>query len=341
MPLLLLPDSAYMQLADDLKIARLINGLWQVSGAHGKINPVDAIREMVEYHHSGYTTWDAADHYGPAENLIGILRTKLAEMNDKITTHPPVAFTKWVPHARPHSPSEIRIAIDKSRDRMKVDSIDLLQFHWWDYSMKEYIDILQELSGLRDDGTIRYLGLTNFDTARVKEITGAGINIISNQVQFSIIDRRPEIEMIPLARKQDFKLLAYGTLLGGFLSEKYVGMEEPRRSDLTTASLMKYKRMINAWGSWELFQELLEVLRDIARKHDVSIPNVATRYILDKPTVAGVIIGARLSIHNHMEENALVFSLDLDKDDRERIDAFQDRSRDIFSSIGDCGDEYR
>ncbi len=73
--------------------------------------------------------------------------------------------------------------------------------------------------------------------------------------------------------------------------------------------------MIDAWGGWQLFQELLAILKEIANKHKVSISNVAVRYILDQPTVGGVIVGARLGVSEHIEDNAKVFSFSLDADD--------------------------
>ena len=136
-------------------------------------------------------------------------------------------------------------------------------------------------------------------------------------------------------------LLAYGTLLGGLLSERYLGRAEPRRAELDTASLQKYKRMIDAWGGWTLFQELLAVLKPIADKHRVSIANVGTRYILDRPAVAGVIVGARLGIAQHIADNARVFEFALDPDDQTAIEAVLAKSRDLMQLIGDCGDEYR
>lgn len=99
--------------------------------------------------------------------------------------------------------------------------------------------------------------------------------------------------------------------------------------------------MIDAWGGWSLFQELLVTLRDIANKHDASIANVATRYILDKPAVAGVIIGVRLGMFEHMSDNSKVFSLQLDKEDREKINSITSKSNNLFVSIGDCGVQYR
>jgi len=125
------------------------------------------------------------------------------------------------------------------------------------------------------------------------------------------------------------------------LSERYVGRKEPFAIELDTLSLRKYKRMIDTWGGWNLFQNLLLTLNAVAKKHNVSIANVATNYILAKPTVAGVIIGVRLGIVDHLGENADVFTFNLDDSDRDSIDAICEKSNDLFEVIGDCGDEYR
>ena len=161
------------------------------------------------------------------------------------------------------------------------------------------------------EGKIRHLALTNFDTERLGVIADR-VRIVSNQVQYSLVDRRPEVRMASFCREHAITLLAYGTLLGGLLSEKYLGRPEPRRPELNTASLQKYKNMIDAWGGWTLFQELLAVLKQIADKHRVSIANVGVRYILDRPAVAGVIVGARLGVTQHIAENTRVFGFALD-----------------------------
>ena len=164
---------------------------------------------------------------------------------------------------------------------------------------------------------------------------------MSNQVQYSLIDRRPMFKMASYCQEQDIQLLAYGTVCGGLLTERYLGQPEPSRAALNTASLHKYKQMIDAWADWDLFQELLIALKGIAGKHGVSVANIAVRYILDRPAVAGVIIGVRLGVTEHREDNASVFEFSLDSDDNARIEAVLDQSRDLYQLIGDCGDEYR
>lgn len=327
----------HFQLTDDLRICRLLNGLWQVSGAHGAIDPQAALEDMLAYHAAGFTTWDLADHYGPAEDFIGAFRQRLLQYNG--STDDSQAFTKWVPRPGRMTRPIVENAIDVSRRRMQVEQLDMLQFHWWDYRDKAYLDALKHMADLVTEGKIKHLALTNFDTERVRIITENGLRLVANQVQFSIIDRRPEVAMIPYCQPQNIHLLTYGTFCGGFLAEKYLGQPEPTR--LTTASQRKYKQMIDIWGGWALFQALLQTLKVIADRHQVSIANVAVRYILDKPMVAGVIVGTRLGVSEHRAENARVFNFALTADDRAEIDAISNQANHLFERIGDCGDEYR
>ena len=336
-----LPETAYTQLTPDLRICRILNGMWQVSGGHGPIDPKRAIDAMLSFHAGGFTTWDLADHYGPAEDFMGEYRRRLASSQGEEATSDTQAFTKWVPRPVRMTREVVERAVDVSLRRMDVGALDLLQFHWWDYGDSSYLDALTHLSQIRDDGKIRHLALTNFDTERLERIRDHGVGVVSNQVQYSLIDRRPEVRMAPFCRDHDVQILAYGTLCGGLLSERYLGQPEPSRAALNTASLMKYKQMVDAWGGWDLFQELLHALKGVADKHGAGIPNVAVRYILDRPAVAGVIVGVRLGASEHQQDNARVFDLSLDAEDTGAIEAVTGKSRDLYGLIGDCGDEYR
>lgn len=336
-----LPASSRLQLTPDLNICRVLNGMWQVSGAHGTIQPQQAVEKMFDYLDAGFTTWDLADHYGPAEDLVGEFRRQLAANRGEKALSQVQAFTKWVPRPTRMTRKVVEDNINISRKRMGVETIDLLQFHWWDYRNPGYLDALKHLQELQAAGQIRYLGLTNFDTERLQTIAEQGIPIVSNQVQYSLIDRRPQVKMAQFCQSHEMQLLAYGTLCGGLLSEPYLDRAEPQRSELNTASLRKYKNMVDAWGGWSLFQALLQVLQQIAVKHQVSIPNVAVRYVLDQPAVAGAIVGTRLSISEHIADTARIFAFQLDAEDMGRIEEVLQRSRDLYELIGDCGDEYR
>ena len=338
---MIMPDSSRYELSPGMPVCRILNGMWQVSGAHGAIDPVAALRSMFEYVDAGLTTWDLADHYGPAEDFIGEFRRHLAASRGEEALSGIQAFTKWVPRPGPMTRQVVEGNIDISRRRMGMDRLDLLQFHWWEYGDNRYLDALSHLSDLRDEGMIREVALTNFDTERMREIAAAGIRVVSNQVQYSLIDRRPEVAMAAFCTGQGSSLLAYGTLCGGLLSDRFLGQPEPRPGQLNTASLRKYKQMIDAWGGWDLFQQLLSALRGVADRHDATIANVAVRCVLDRPSVAGVIVGARLGVAEHIEDNLRVFSIRLDEQDTGAIESVLSRSRDLYRMIGDCGDEYR
>ena len=332
----------HYQLASDLTIHRIVNGMWQVAGGHGYIDHELAIEDMMKYHEASFNSWDMADIYGPAEDLIGQFRRRLCEIKGKAELDRIQALTKWVPQPEKITYPIVKEKIQKSLNRMGVDSLDLLQFHWWDYNNPYYIDALKYLSSLRDEGIIKHIGLTNFDTDRMQLIVDSGLQFVTNQIQYSIIDRRPEVKMMSFCKEHNIRLLAYGSLCGGLISERYLRrIQPPTATDLDTLSLRKYKKMIDMWGGWSLFQELLSTLDEIAQKYNVNIANVATRYILEKPAVAGVIVGVRLGISEHRNSNAQVFNFSLDKSDYDAIDALHTKSNNLFDMVGDCGDEYR
>ncbi|XP_075993172.1 uncharacterized protein LOC142988056 isoform X2 [Genypterus blacodes] len=336
-----------VKLSGGLKICRVLNGLWQLSGAHGTVDEAQAVEDMQAYVDAGLTTFDLADHYGPAEEVFGAFSRQLKSRSSPGSA-PLQGLTKWVPGRMGGMDRKVvERAIRRSMTRMQVESLDCVQFHWWDYRDKRYLEALGHLADLQQDGLIRELSLTNFDTQRLEEITSRGIRISSNQVQYSLIDQRPAVRMEEFCLAHDIKLLTYGTLAGGLLSERYLGKAEPKsRLELYTASLSKYKKMIDTWGDWRLFQDLLATLETVAKGHDCSVASVATRFILDRPAVGGVIVGCRLGIagaEQHISDSLLSCSpeLRLTAEDSAAIQAVTQRSGDLMALIGDCGDEYR
>ena len=126
-----------------------------------------------------------------------------------------LAFTKWVPRPGPMTREIVEGNIDISRRRTGMERLDLLQFHWWDYRDGRYLDALTHLSALRDEGKIREVALTNFDTQRMQDIAEHGIRVVSNQVQYSLIDRRPEVAMTALCQSHGSSLLGLRNAVRG------------------------------------------------------------------------------------------------------------------------------
>ncbi|KAJ6629814.1 NADP-dependent oxidoreductase domain-containing protein [Mycena sp. CBHHK59/15] len=322
---------------------RLWTGLWQLSSNAWGTASVSKIRQaMGRYVDIGHTAFDMADHYGSAEIIFGQFRASLQSPNTIL------GATKWCvfkPTQITHQ--TVETAVRQRMQCMRTERVDLLQFHWQDYDNPEYLKAVEILVELRAQGLIAALGLCNFDTARTDEICTRfpGI-IVSNQVQFSLIDTRPLSRMIAVCDKHGIKLLTYGTLCGGFLADKWIGEPEPHPySGNLNPSQRKYLDMITkAWGSWDLFQELLRTLRVIGDRHGGrSVSNIAERWVLDHPAVGAVIIGARLGCSEYPDDNLKVFGFTLDAEDQREIDGVLKRSNGsrLVETIGDCGAEYR
>ncbi|KAL5131992.1 putative oxidoreductase, chloroplastic [Glycine soja] len=329
---------------DSLVICRVVNGMWQTSGGWGRIDRDDAVDAMLKYADAGLTTFDLADIYGPAEDLYGIFIDRVRRERPPELLEQVRGLTKWVPPPVKMTSSYVRDSINVSRKRMDVESLDMLQFHWWDYSNPGYLDALKHLTDLKEEGKIKTVALTNFDTERLQIILENEIPVVSNQVQHSLVDMRPQQRMAELCQHTGVKLITYGTVMGGLLSEKFLdtNISIPFAGPaINTPSLQKYKRMVDAWGGWSLFQGLLRTLKQVASKHGVSIATVGVKYILDQPAVAGSMVGVRLGLAEHIQDTNAIFSLVLDEDDVNSIREATAKGKDLLKVIGDCGDEYR
>ena len=241
-----------------LSIPRIVTGLWQIADQERESGQFDldkAALDLRAYAADGFDAFDMADHYGSAELVAG---RAFAAREPR-----PVLMTKWVPEPGDISKEQVRAAIERSIERLGAQRLDLLQFHWWSYTHPGYIDALSELMRLREEGLIGHLGLTNFDTAHLRLLVKHGIEIATNQVCFSLLDRRASREMSAFCQEHDIGILAFGTLCGGYLSDRWLGAQDQAVDDW---SKMKYRRFIDAIGGWQRFQDLLEALDGIAKK---------------------------------------------------------------------------
>lgn len=318
----------------DLNISRVLTGLWQVADIErhaGTIDPGVGADHLQVYVDHGFDTFDMADHYGSAEIIAGELLARHESHKQR-----PIVMTKWCPNPGSMTAQVVRQGVEERLTRLGVSRVDLLQFHWWHFEHPAWLDALHEMTALREEGLIGEIGVTNFDAGHLRLALADGVPICTNQVSFSMIDRRAANALTEVCEDGSVRLLAYGTLCGGFLSERWLDVDPPQ--DIADWSKMKYKRFIDAAGGWSGFQGILKAAQKIAMKHDVSIANVATRWVLEHKSVAGVIIGARLGESVHTASNMKLFNFALDAEDRGILEhAFSN----TLAIPGDCGDEYR
>lgn len=326
-------------LTDDLMISEIVKGNWQLSGGHrgdrgdDRTTGTAAVADFDAFVRAGITTFDTADIYGPSESLIGdYIRQRPQGRNGlQLLTK----CCKFGGDMLAVSPKSISGGITRSLDAMAVKRLDLVQFYWHDYSIPKYVYTAQLLSEEVARGRVAALGVTNFDVPRMQQMMDGGARLVSNQIQYSLLDRRPENAMVEFCKSHDIKLLAFGTVAGGFLSEKYLGVPAEKLK-VNTYSKSKYASVIAQNGGWAWFQRLLGELDGVARKHGTSIANVSCRWVLDKPQVAGLLVGARNA--NHVPDHVALAGLRLDDEDRARIGAVLAEGR---QAQGDCYDWER
>jgi len=137
--------------------------------------------------------------------------------------------------------------------------------------------------------------------------------------------------MTDACKARGISLLCYGSVAGGFLSERWLGVPEPPFPH-ENRSLTKYHLIIQEFGGWARFQDLLGALAVIARRHGVGVGSVAIRHVLNRPQVAAAIVGATSA--RHLETTLQAASLELTDEDRRDIDAI------LAGANGPDGDVY-
>jgi aryl-alcohol dehydrogenase-like predicted oxidoreductase len=299
-----------IELEPGYSVSRLVKGGWHLAGGHGAIDRDQAVSDMASFVENGITTFDCADHYTGVEELIGEFRARYPSLAKEVQVH-----TKFVPDLddlpRLDRAYVVNI-IDRSLRRLRLERLDLVQFFWWDFKVPGAIETALALDDLRREGKIARLGVTNFNTAQFSSLVDAGIPFVAHQLQYSLVDRRPDWRMSDYCRARGVTFLTYGQLLGGFLSEEWLGEEEPQ-GPLGNRSLTKYKLIIDEFGGWRRFQELLTALGRVASRHGVGIGEIALRWTLDRPNVAACIVGATST--RHLARNLKVMDFKLSRED--------------------------
>lgn len=299
---------------EETKTPNIIRGCWQLATGHSQQNMnMQPILDAIE---SGFTTFDCADIYLGVEELLGKASKIFSEK--KLRIH-----TKFVPdlnYLQNIDRKYIENIIIRSLKRLQVECIDLVQFHWWNWEVKNYLPTMEILSKLKAEGKIAEIGLTNVNRQYLEEFSER-FDIASLQAQVSLFDRRVERGVSELCRKKNIKIFAYGSLLGGFVSEKWLCKEEPSLKQLANRSLVKYKLLIDSACGWAEFQRRLSILSELAIKYRCEIANIAIAALLQEGRADAVIVG--LSPQNFTVQNRSLAKLPLlEKQDLQELNAW-------------------
>lgn len=297
----------------------LIVGCWQLDDRlWKKLSTPDIAHAIDTYISLGVNTFDTADFYGRSEEILGII---LKKSNCKVFTK--AGFFGGIPSA-----IQVRHKIEGSLHRLQLNALESVQVHWHDPNL-DFASTFDTLNNLMEQGKILQLGVTNFSTAMLeKALRYAPIH--TQQIQYSLIDRRVETSMQALCLKHNIGLVTYGSLAGGFLSERFRGVKLPHPEPDRACSFF-YSNMIQAHGGWQGVLELLDTLAEVAQKYDKSISQVALNWVRQQSGVSAVVCGLTL-MRQQIQNTVDAFNWSLQPEDVEFLSM---RSSELFSQPGD------
>ena len=266
-------------------------GIWESIGNLQQ----DAVNEQVNFAvEAGINFIDTANVYsnGNSEMLLGqAIKTLGLPREQLIIATKSTGSMDETPNGRGQSRHHIFNAIDASLKRLQLDYIDLYQLHGFD-SLTPFEESLSALNDLVRSGRVRYIGLCNMAAWQIMRSLGLSeqksfAKFVSVQAYYTIAGRDLEREVVPLLQDQKLGLMVWSPLAGGLLSGKYKGAEDkgPSGARRTTFDfpLVDKQRAFKC----------VDAMRPIAQQHDVSVAQIALAWILAKPFVSSVIIGAK------------------------------------------------
>jgi aryl-alcohol dehydrogenase-like predicted oxidoreductase len=219
------------------------------------------------------------------------------------------------PNDRGASRGHIMDSVEASLERLQTDHIDLYQIHATD-SVTPIDETLRALDDLVSRGLVRYIGVSNWQAWRIAKALGISerrgyARFETVQAYYSIAGRDLERDIVPMMNEEKIGLMVWSPLAGGLLSGKYgpgaPGNGEGRRASFDFPPVDKDR----AWAC-------VAAMRQVGEKHGASVAEVALAYILAKPFVTSVIIGAKRI--EQLDQNLAAVRLKLDADDLARLD---------------------
>ncbi len=281
-----------------------------------------------------YSVPARAETYGSTETIIGTWLKQRKKRDDLVIASKIAGPAAMSQHIRTggFTKAEFKDAIHKSLKRLQTDYIDLYQLHWPERNTNyfgklgythdaderwedNFAQILEDLAGFIQEGLIRHIGVSNetpYGLSRYLEESRTGKpKMISVQNPYNLLNRKDEIGMTEIMQRQDVGYLAYSPLGFGTLSGKYINGTDTEDSRVNR--FPQYSRYSN-----KMAVEATEKYQDIAKKHGLSLTQMALAFVTDRPFMMSNIIGA--TSMQQLEENIGSINVKLSEEILEEID---------------------
>ncbi|MFH1305237.1 MAG: aldo/keto reductase [Candidatus Omnitrophota bacterium] len=295
----------------NLEVSAVCLGSWVFGGdCWGEVDDARSERVVREAVEKGINFIDTAPVYGDghAERIIG---RALHGISDKVIIATKCGLEgKGASIKHNLSAAFIKEEVENSLKRLGVDVIDLYQCHWPDPNTP-LEETFSTLKGLIEEGKIRHIGVSNFDRTLLERASSLA-PIISDQMQYSLLDRGIERDLIPFCEANGISVLSYGPLAGGILTGKYKKPPNFPKGDARSFFYKYYRE-----PAWTKAMELVDILGEIAEKRHVPIADIAISWVLSCPEVASCIVGCRTP--QQLDENIRAAGIRLKEEELAKI----------------------
>jgi aryl-alcohol dehydrogenase-like predicted oxidoreductase len=290
-------------------------GFWEVIGALGQDAVVDQVKAAFD---AGINFIDTANVYslGESERLLGqALKTLGLPRDELVIATKATGIMNEQPNGRGQSRYHLFNQIDASLERLQLDHVDLYQLHGFD-PLTPLEESLSALHDLVRSGKVRYIGLCNLSAWQIMKALAISARegwskFVSVQAYYTIAGRDLEREIVPLIEDQGLGLMVWSPLAGGLLSGKFKreekGPDGARRSNFDFPVVDKNRAF-----------DCIDAMRPIAAEHGVSVAQIALAWVLSKPFVSSVIIGAKSMAQ--LADNMAATRVELSEGERKLLD---------------------
>ncbi|HKI90188.1 MAG TPA: aldo/keto reductase [Draconibacterium sp.] len=287
----------------DLELSTVTFGAWAAGGwMWGGTERTDAVKAILASYDLGVTSIDTAPIYGQgtSEEIVGEAIKELPRDKVQILTKYGLSWYskqgKFYLHSKNNQGEEIDIykyagrervikECENSLRRLGTDYIDLYQIHWPDVTTPIQ-ETMEAVAKLIQDGKVRYAGVCNYDAAQVAE-AAKYVNLISDQVPYSMVKRNIEKELVPHVIAQNQAILAYSPLERGILTGKMKPGYQFGEGD-HRAGLPHYKE-----GNMKRINAFLEKIKPLADEKSATLAQLVIRWTIEQPGITIALVGAR------------------------------------------------
>ena len=297
-----------------LRVSKLCLGTWGIGGAgwdsYSDESRMDAIKAAFE---CGINFIDTAPAYnaGKAECYVGETLSKLKKRREVVISTK--CGNKFVDgkYLRCGSKESILKQCDESLKNLKTDYIDIYLVHWPDPDV-ELEETIDAVSTLKKEGKILHAGVSNFSKEQIEEAQKY-CKIEAFQPQYSLADRKDE-KLIRWAYEQGLGIMTYGTLGGGILTGNYRKLRTFEQTDSRNRFYPYFKEPL-----FSKAMELLTIMDQIAEERNVSLAQIAEKWVIQKRFVSSCIIGAQSRVR--VEENCRNLQWELTDNEIRRLES--------------------